>query len=555
MANEEHLQRLKQGVRAWNTWREEHLKVEIDPSKVHFSNFRNAADQYMEYLARKDLAKADLEPVDLSKADLSKADLGVADLYRANLASANLIGAVLFHADLRQADLSGADLSGADLNGADLRGANLTAARFSEADLRQADLSGADLSGTILTVANLREANLSNATLSRIDLYRANLFRANLSNVDLREAVLRGATLRGADLNGAVLSKADLNEADIRGANLRGANLSNASLSGADLSGADLRGANLSSIDLREAVLRGATLQGADLRQADLREAKLRGAQLNRADLSGVDFRLAVLMETNLNSATLTNACLWDTQCAGWLIQGIICEAAYWDRDRIKRTTYSVGEFEKLHTDKTKIILDYPGGLSTIEIVTLPALIQQMTAASGCILRLQSIQEAPGGGTVTLIIEDLGGHALDDLKERAKQILKRCTRSLSKPRSYEETMRCRSDPAPEPMPAEATHLSPPCCVSTHRSRVVDPDGPTTFLDHREALFGIPQMISFTQGSGHRERFPVESSPPPISEDSYRGEAPCSLAPCTRGSNVTSPSVGGLSGCAPALCSF
>src|SRR5215813_8439059 len=53
-------------------------------------------------------------------------------------------------------------------------------------------------------------------------------------------------------------------------------------------------------------------------------------------------------------------------------------------------------------------------------------------------------------------------------------ILKRCTRSLSKPRSYEETMRCRFDPALEPMPAEATHLSPPCCVSTHRSRVVDP---------------------------------------------------------------------------------
>src|SRR5213593_3309425 len=133
--------------------------------------------------------------------------------------------------------------------------------------------------------------------------------------------------------------------------------------------------------------------------------------------------------------------------------------------------------------------------------------------------------------------------------------LKRCTRSLSKPRSYEETMCCRFDPAPEPMPAEAPPLSPPCCVSTHRSRVVDPDGPTTFLDHREALFGIPQMTSFTQGPGHLERFPVESSPPPISEDSYRGEALCSRAPCTRGSHVTSPSVSGLSGCAPALCSF
>src|SRR2546422_10695105 len=142
-----------------------------------------------------------------------------------------------------------------------------------------------------------------------------------------------------------------------------------------------------------------------------------------------------------------------------------------------------------------------------------------------------------------------------DTQQGGRVILKRCTRSLSKPRSYEETMRCRFDPAPEPMPVEATHLAPPCCVSTHRSRVVDPDGPTTFLDHREAFSGIPQMTSFTQGSGHLERLPVESSPPPISEDAYRGEALCSLAPCTRGSNVTSPSVSGLSGCAPAICSF
>src|SRR6266704_2550607 len=61
-------------------------------------------------------------------------------------------------------------------------------------------------------------------------------------------------------------------------------------------------------------------------------------------------------------------------------------------------------------------------------------------------------------------------------------ILKRCTRSLSKPRSYEETMRCRFDPAPEPMPAEATHRSAPCCIATHRSRVVDP---------------VPQRLWFT----------------------------------------------------------
>src|SRR5437763_13460614 len=96
-------------------------------------------------------------------------------------------------------------------------------------------------------------------------------------------------------------------------------------------------------------------------------------------------------------------------------------------------------------------------------------------------------------------------------------------------------------PAPEPIPAEAKQISPPCDVSTHRSRVVDPDGPPTFLDHREAIAGIPQMISFTRVPGHPNRFPVESSPPPIEEGSHQGEARCSLPPCRLGSHAISPS--------------
>src|SRR6185436_7901867 len=108
-------------------------------------------------------------------------------------------------------------------------------------------------------------------------------------------------------------------------------------------------------------------------------------------------------------------------------------------------------------------------------------------------------------------------------------------------------MTCKYDPAPEPMPAEAKQMSPPCRVSTHRSRVVDPDGPPTFLDHREAVPGIPQMTSLTKMLGHPAPLPIESSPPPISACSHRGEARCSLAPYRLGSNVGSLSVNGLRG--------
>jgi len=59
MASEEHLKILKQGVEAWNEWREKNLQIIPD----------------------------------LSKADLYEADLYEADLYEADLTGANLNGA------------------------------------------------------------------------------------------------------------------------------------------------------------------------------------------------------------------------------------------------------------------------------------------------------------------------------------------------------------------------------------------------------------------------------------------------------------------------------
>ena len=69
-----------------------------------------------------------------------------------------------------------------------------------------------------------------------------------------------------------------------------------------------------------------------------------------------------------------------ETQRAGWSIHGIRCETASWDRYGKERKTYSPGEFERLYADKKKIVLHYKGGIHPIEIVTLPALIQQMEA-------------------------------------------------------------------------------------------------------------------------------------------------------------------------------
>jgi uncharacterized protein YjbI with pentapeptide repeats len=172
MANDEHVAILKQGVTAWNAWRDENPDV------------------------RPDLREADLREADLREANLSRADLAEAHLRRADLSGANLIWA----------HLSGADLSGAKLTGS-----------FGEAYLRRADLSGADLSGANLSRAFLAEAKLDGADLRRASLSEASRNAAILIGADLREAKLSGADLTRASLIDTNFSVADLTGCRIYG--------------------------------------------------------------------------------------------------------------------------------------------------------------------------------------------------------------------------------------------------------------------------------------------------------------------------------------------------
>jgi hypothetical protein len=141
MANEEHLARLKQGVAAWNQWRE--ANPDIKP----------------------DLTGAELRGEFLSGANLSVPSIPRANLTRARLIGASLTEAVFLGADFRRAPLFGVALSGAYRFGANLSGA---------------DLSGADLSG-----ADLTEANLTEAVLFGADFHEAEIGWTTFGNVDL----------------------------------------------------------------------------------------------------------------------------------------------------------------------------------------------------------------------------------------------------------------------------------------------------------------------------------------------------------------------------------
>jgi hypothetical protein len=170
LADEKHIERLKQGVEAWNTWRREE----------------------------------ELRGADLRYANLDGANQSYANLVAANLSGANLSDAILDVANLRDADLPGADLSGANLVDADLSAANLVSAKLVGANLIAANLNGANLAHSKLHRADLFRANLSSADLSSADLYRVDLSEANLNGANLTEAVLAETIFADLDLSSTI---------------------------------------------------------------------------------------------------------------------------------------------------------------------------------------------------------------------------------------------------------------------------------------------------------------------------------------------------------------
>ena len=244
MANQEHVDILKQGVEAWNEWRKEHRNI-----KPNFGH-------------------ADLSGAYLSGAYLSGANLYDAYLVEAKLSGTNLSGANLTDARLRGIDLSDINLAGANLNGADLYDTVLEEADLSDIDLAGANLSDANLYEANLIRANLNGANLSDAWLIRANFSDANLEGANLERADLEEANLERANLRDTDLEGANLSDANLHGADLTRANLERANLIDTNLTNTNLTGCQVFGISAWNVNLEGAIQK-------DLVITDYQEPKL----------------------------------------------------------------------------------------------------------------------------------------------------------------------------------------------------------------------------------------------------------------------------------------
>ncbi len=218
MADQQHLDILRQGVAAWNAWRAQHPTIRPDFSGTTLHEMDLFDPRY----------NVNLKGANFSHTHFSGMNLGFADLREADFREASMgLGTVAHgssHVMLASADLRGADLQKVffmhvDLSSADLRGAKLSGAVLMQVDLREANLSGCNLQGAVFTSAQLDRADLSHADLTGArlrwtDLDQADLQQALLCDAQLYVSKLSFANLRGADLRGcrlAVVYDYDLN--------------------------------------------------------------------------------------------------------------------------------------------------------------------------------------------------------------------------------------------------------------------------------------------------------------------------------------------------------
>lgn len=146
MADPKHVEILKQGVEAWNNWRNSNHYLRPDLRGIDLQG----VDTHGAYLAETDLSRVDFSGRDLSGALLYEADFTEAKFNGTNLTKADLRSSNLFRADLIKATMEGAELQAADFRQAYLMGANLKGIYMGGVDFSAAALANADFTGSTL---------------------------------------------------------------------------------------------------------------------------------------------------------------------------------------------------------------------------------------------------------------------------------------------------------------------------------------------------------------------------------------------------------------------
>jgi len=173
MANQEHLDLLKQGVEVWNLWRRENRDIQPDLVGANLKE----ANLKETNLYGVNLSRANLYGVNLNRANLNRANLN-----RANLSRANLNRASLSYTDLSEADLSHANLSGATLVRTNCAGAILTDCHIYGIAAWSVELEGARQENLVITPHD-------ESTITVDNLKIAQFIYLLLNNAEIRDVI------------------------------------------------------------------------------------------------------------------------------------------------------------------------------------------------------------------------------------------------------------------------------------------------------------------------------------------------------------------------------
>ncbi|MEM7190922.1 MAG: pentapeptide repeat-containing protein [Pseudomonadota bacterium] len=176
---------LRQGVEAWNAWRDKSASAPVSLAGTDLSDRNLDKINFM----RTDLTGCNLDGTELRRAHLKDADL----------TGASLIGANLEHVNARQAVFAGVQARDANFSVATLRravfpGADLTGARFHRAYLRQASLERANLTGAWMRFATFEKARCEGADFTDADLRYASMVRTDLRQAKLSNTYVFGVS-------------------------------------------------------------------------------------------------------------------------------------------------------------------------------------------------------------------------------------------------------------------------------------------------------------------------------------------------------------------------
>ncbi len=209
MANIEHVAKLKEGVEAWNSWRQQNPKIRPDLYRLDLTTAEwkdttlwdekrqalclfvpharsvdeyNSVDQYIKFTAEH---TKHIEAINFANANLESSNFTNCRLWKVNFRGASMMWSNLVRARCSRADFTDADLGNADLSTADFWAVNLTGAR----------LSGANFTGTGLKAVIYNRKKMIDRCLgvrSPEQCWGNSLFRRDLQDQDIIDTLRKG---------------------------------------------------------------------------------------------------------------------------------------------------------------------------------------------------------------------------------------------------------------------------------------------------------------------------------------------------------------------------